>query len=933
METLERRELLALAGVTLSQFPLGTYDATGVTTFDAATGAFDVAATPLTIRLSSSSPNRAVVGVHGDVSIHARLDSSGQLLGGVAGDDLVIQGGYDFDGSGTIDPSETGVLLKGEIYALGWAELGATDRFDFKFVLTEGLLAGYFPNGTDIGMVMTSESSTFNGSFTENFTGGAKGNYGPIAAPPLSSLAGTIYCDQDQSGSLTSGDMGLANVAVRLMGKDDVGNAIDRIMQTASDGTYSFTGLRPGIYQISETSPTGTAEGTNTVGTANGVVVNEDAIGSIQLPAGVSGTGYNFGYICLGSIRGTKFFDVTANGLTPDDTVLAGTTIYLDANNNSQLDPDEASTITGADGSYAFNDLLPGQYVVREVVPAGYQRTTPIDSYSPVITPGAVASNLDFANALIRGSISGRKFLDETGNGLTSDDSPLPGVVVYIDANNNGSLDANERSTTTGAGGAYVFENLNAGTYIIREVVGAGFIRTGPTNTDRYVVTLSTGQSVGGIDFANAMYCNCKTSITNITYSINGTCVVTDLRGNTNQGDVVTVTFTVKPGSPVHKWTLVSYTAPGKTFVAEDADDQRIYDIDSGLFGPGTYQLTVTIPDSNYQIDFVCGDAIDKFGPAGSNIFYSAQNRLISADNDGNAASLANPASISGFVWLDDDNDGVKDANEMPIQGAKVTVSWTVAGVTKSISKYTDADGRYVLGNLAPGVYSVSETNPSGYTDGKDAIGSKGGTLSNDKISGINLGAGVNANGYNFGDRSAGDVIGSGDVAALSFWKSTAGGNLIRSLNGGSTATQLGFWLADHFPALFGSGSLNLRGKSNSQIASDVVSRAATSSLNLETQVLATALSAYVTNSAWAGGGMASSYGFVVNLAGSGLSTISVGTVGSVLGFANNSQQRVLDILEGVNALASNGLISVSSSTRTQLFQFFSTLNSRGGIA
>ena len=111
-------------------------------------------------------------------------------------------------------------------------------------------------------------------------------------------------------------------------------------------------------------------------------------------------------------------------------------------------------------------------------------------------------------------------------------------------------------------------------------------------------------------------------------------------------------------GQAPHPFTLVSYTAPGPTFVASQAAQQQIFDIDTGVFGPGSYTLTVTIPHCYYQVDFVCGNAIDHFGPANSNIFYSAQNRLFSADNDGTHAVLTNGSTLSGFVYVDSNCDG-----------------------------------------------------------------------------------------------------------------------------------------------------------------------------------------------------------------------------------------------------------------------------------
>src|SRR5207245_121006 len=55
---------------------------------------------------------------------------------------------------------------------------------------------------------------------------------------------------------------------------------------------------------------------------------------------------------------------------------IAGVTTFLDANNNGILDMGEATTTTDASGNFTFSNLLPGTYKPREVVPAGYRRTT-----------------------------------------------------------------------------------------------------------------------------------------------------------------------------------------------------------------------------------------------------------------------------------------------------------------------------------------------------------------------------------------------------------------------------------------------------------------------------------------------------------------------------------------------------------------------------
>ena len=63
-------------------------------------------------------------------------------------------------------------------------------------------------------------------------------------------------------------------------------------------------------------------------------------------------------------------------------------TVYLDTNNNGILDPNEPTQITAEDnpdtpdvdetGQYQFNNLPADTYIVREIVPDGFEQTFPI---------------------------------------------------------------------------------------------------------------------------------------------------------------------------------------------------------------------------------------------------------------------------------------------------------------------------------------------------------------------------------------------------------------------------------------------------------------------------------------------------------------------------------------------------------------------------
>lgn len=86
------------------------------------------------------------------------------------------------------------------------------------------------------------------------------------------------------------------------------------------------------------------------------------------------------------SIAGSLWNDLNSNGLREwNESGLAGRTVYLDQNKNGVLDVGETATITNSTGDYRFTDLAPGTYTVAEVVPTGWQQTTPVASQSTLL--------------------------------------------------------------------------------------------------------------------------------------------------------------------------------------------------------------------------------------------------------------------------------------------------------------------------------------------------------------------------------------------------------------------------------------------------------------------------------------------------------------------------------------------------------------------
>jgi protocatechuate 3,4-dioxygenase beta subunit len=133
----------------------------------------------------------------------------------------------------------------------------------------------------------------------------------------------------------------------------------------------------------------------------------------------------------------------------------------------------------------------------------------------------------------------------------------------------------------------------------------------------------------------------------------------------------------------------------------------------------------------------------------------------------------AKPAQISGYVYHDRNDDGLRQSGEEGLGGVRVQIipiSTIVPQATLTTTTSTggpNGAGYYEFTNLAPGTYRIVELDqPAGFLDGKDAAGT---------ISGVTVGAAVNPgdqiNGillksenvgveYNFGEIQLGSIRG-----------------------------------------------------------------------------------------------------------------------------------------------------------------------------
>ncbi|QIG41466.1 hypothetical protein G5V58_00570 [Nocardioides anomalus] len=115
-------------------------------------------------------------------------------------------------------------------------------------------------------------------------------------------------------------------------------------------------------------------------------------------------------------------------------------------------------------------------------------------------------------------------------------------------------------------------------------------------------------------------------------------------------------------------------------------------------------------------------------------------------------------SSLAGTVYADLNGNGAKGSGEPGINNTSMRLTGTDRyGNVVDSTTTTNSSGAYSFLHLADGTYTLTETQPSGYRDGRDAAGTAGGTVSgtgvgSDAITDISLAGNTAATGYLFGE-------------------------------------------------------------------------------------------------------------------------------------------------------------------------------------
>lgn len=566
---------------------------------------------------------------------------------------------------------------------------------------------------------------------------------------PPASISGFAFVDVNDNGVRDSGEQGIAGVTMRLLGGS--GNATGQTTVTDANGFYSFTGLMPGVYGVAEDQPAAYDDGKDQVGSAGGSALAQpgDRITGATLAAAMSTVNYNFGeLIPPGTLSGYVYSDLDEDCIRDaSDVPIAGVTIRLrDAGGNLV-----GTTTTDANGRYFFGNLKPGTYSVEEVQPNGFFHggQTVGSGSGTVLGPDRIGdvqvqSRVDLTDynfcEIPPASLSGYAFVDANDNGTRDGgETGISGVTIrLLDANGNPT----GQTTTTTDTGFYTFTGLMPGKYGVAEDQPAAY----DDGKDQVGSAGGTALAQPGDRITGAMLSAAQDAV---NYNFGELIPRGSLSGNVfadlDEDCIRDANETGIAGVTIH---LVDQS--GNILRTTLTDAQGRYTFDD--LAPGTYGVMEVQPSGFFHGGQTVGSGAGTIVGADHINGVQVNSRV---DLVNYAFCEIPPASIGGYVYVDTDNDSIRDAGEQPL--SRVTLQLlNASGAPTGQTTTTDSSGQYRFNGLRPGTYGVAEMQPAGWRDGKDAPGSAGGSaqpVPGDRITGAQLRAAMNAVDYNFGER------------------------------------------------------------------------------------------------------------------------------------------------------------------------------------
>ncbi|MBR5287995.1 MAG: carboxypeptidase regulatory-like domain-containing protein [Clostridia bacterium] len=535
-------------------------------------------------------------------------------------------------------------------------------------------------------------------------TAGSKLNTAHAGIVRLAGVSGFLFEDSNADRVMDETERRLSGVTVHLMN----GSARNILMSTVTDenGRYSFDRITPGVYLIRMDAPQGYAFSGAEISSPlslNNMREGRGYSAAFELLGGAQANDLNFGLLTQGTIRGRVWIDEDFDGcIGENEEGMRGAVITLSDMNGNEI----AKKNTIRSGEFAFDGLLPGEYVLSIVLNEGYvftaggsdslidrvqQETASL--YLGSLEMGGTMDGIAIG-ALRPASVSGVVWLDENNDGRREEgDAGVSGVHVTLTMNSG--KDAGKSITTkTDEQGGYRFDGVMPGEAQLsfeiadgygfaKKVSGARRVSCVPMSNDRVAHSAAfgivSGASVSGMDV--------------------GVLPVGSISGRVWQDAQYDGRINADEAGVSGARVVLLNAADGAEVSTAQTDENGEYRI--GYLRPGAYTLRFVLPDG--MIFTREGDGKVAMVDA-SSAETERLNVSLGQSFEGMNAGAIVPASITGSVMIDANENDVIDSRETGLSGAVITV---MQGGTVVTSEKTLEDGTFAINSLRPGTYRI----------------------------------------------------------------------------------------------------------------------------------------------------------------------------------------------------------------------------------
>ena len=493
-------------------------------------------------------------------------------------------------------------------------------------------------------------------------------------------VSGTVWAENDYNGLFATDEAKLQDITVQLI--SDNGTVV-ATAQTNKLGQYDFTGLAPGNYYVKFTSQS--FVGYNAVPDGGNSIVQQASKGIndsyAQTP--VFALTYNdvleksFGVYVPSTVSGFAWDDANQNGIYDNrEAKIANVTITLtDADGNSLTDVygnPIAAVLTDANGNYSFTNVRP-----RKEMKLTLTSSNTVDISNARVSPIPASGDVKLTNKAEK-SIGMLEF-----NGAPT-------------------------SATTEKSGS-MLTSATIGEIYINSMSGTGIT---PVNAEYKNFALSANNSIRGYVWVESDYNGIldgwhetQADIDIEEPVLNGVKVTL----KNAAGATVATTYTdfagyyeflaLKPGTYKVEYEETDRTAADKKVLPEEYD----------YFGFTVSPTATTDKKTQMGNDSTAVMQNNKVAKAVSKTYQIPDTRVVNLSNEKDFyVSTANcalyiPSKVYGYIWQDDNYNGIREANETQNVETHIYLRRT----TKS--KFADADeqGTNVSGHLLYKSYNV----------------------------------------------------------------------------------------------------------------------------------------------------------------------------------------------------------------------------------